>query len=230
MSVLDISPVVPVVVLDDPEAAVPVAQALVAGGIRVIELTLRTPTALESIRWIAAEVPDITVGAGTVVEPRQAELAADAGAQFLVSPGVTSRLLDAMTATHLPLLPGCATVSEVLQLRERGLSELKFFPAEASGGVQFLKSVRGPVPDVRFCPTGGIGSATASSYLAQPNVGCVGGSWLTPADAIATRDWDRIRLLAAAAARGTLSLPVPSRGPMGVHSGARRFRDRRDPS
>lgn len=196
MSILDISPVIPVVVLDDPGAAVPLAQALVAGGIRVIELTLRTPTALESIERIAAEVPAITVGAGTVVDADQAKLAADAGAQFLVSPGVTSRLLDAMADTGLPFLPGCATVTEVLELRERGLTELKFFPAEASGGVAFLKALHGPVPDVRFCPTGGIGPDNAASYLSLPNVGCVGGSWVTPADAVAARDWPRVTQLA----------------------------------
>jgi len=203
MSLLDLSPVVPVVVLDDPDRAVPLAHALVAGGINVIELTLRTPTALAAIERIAAEVPDITVGAGTVVDPDQAKLAADAGAQFLVSPGVTSRLLDAMTDTGLPFLPGCATVTEVLELRERGLTELKLFPAEASGGVAFLKALHGPVPDVRFCPTGGVGPDNASSYLALPNVGCVGGSWLTPADAVAAGDWDRVTELAAQAAQLT---------------------------
>ncbi|HET7691301.1 MAG TPA: bifunctional 4-hydroxy-2-oxoglutarate aldolase/2-dehydro-3-deoxy-phosphogluconate aldolase [Nocardioidaceae bacterium] len=200
MSILDISPVVPVVVLDDPHVAVPLAQALVAGGIRVIELTLRTPTALESIERIAGEVEGMTVGAGTVIDPDQAKLAADAGAAFLVSPGVTSRLLDAMADTGLPFLPGCATVTEVLELRERGLTELKFFPAEASGGAAFLRSLHGPVPDVRFCPTGGIGPDNAASYLPLPNVGCVGGSWLTPADAVARGDWRRVSEWAAEAA------------------------------
>jgi 2-dehydro-3-deoxyphosphogluconate aldolase / (4S)-4-hydroxy-2-oxoglutarate aldolase len=193
-------PVVPVVVVDDPAHAVPVARALVAGGLPVIELTLRTPVALDAIRAIADEVPEILVGAGTVVAPGQAKEAADAGARFLVSPGTTPALLDAMAGTGLPFLPGTATVSEVLAVLEAGFTEMKFFPAEASGGAPFLKSIASPVPAARFCPTGGITAATASSYLALPNVGCVGGSWLTPADALAAGDWARVERLAAEAA------------------------------
>jgi 2-dehydro-3-deoxyphosphogluconate aldolase / (4S)-4-hydroxy-2-oxoglutarate aldolase len=199
-SLLSRVPVVPVVVVDDLAHAVPVARALVAGGLPVIELTLRTPVALDAIRAIASEVPGILVGAGTIVTPGQAKEALDAGAQFLVSPGSTPSLLGAMADTGLPFLPGTATVSEVLAVLEAGYTELKFFPAEASGGAAFLKSIASPVPAARFCPTGGITAATAPSYLALPNVGCVGGSWLTPADALAAGDWDRVTELARAAA------------------------------
>ncbi len=199
-SLLSRVPVVPVVVVDDPAHAVPVARALVAGGLPVIELTLRTPVALDAIRAIASEVPEILVGAGTIVTPGQAKEALDAGAQFLVSPGSTPSLLGAMADTGLPFLPGTATVSEVLAVLEAGYTELKFFPAEASGGAAFLKSIAAPVPAARFCPTGGITAATAPSYLALPNVGCVGGSWLTPADALASGDWGRVTELARAAA------------------------------
>ena len=193
-------PVVPVVVVDDLAHAVPVARALVAGGLPVIELTLRTPVALDAIRAIASEVPEILVGAGTIVTPGQAKEALDAGAQFLVSPGSTPSLLGAMADTGLPFLPGTATVSEVLTVLEAGYTELKFFPAEASGGAAFLKSIASPVPAARFCPTGGITPASAASYLSLPNVGCVGGSWLTPADALAAGDWDRVARLASEAA------------------------------
>lgn len=199
-SVLDLSPVVPVVVLDRLEDAVPLARALVAGGVPVIELTLRTAVALDAIRAIRAEVPEITVGVGTVVTPGNAVEAADAGAQFLVSPGATPTLLDAMRETGLPLLPGTSSVSEVLTAVEAGLTELKFFPAEASGGTAFLSSVGAVLPGVRFCPTGGITAASAPSYLALANVGCVGGTWLTPKDLITAGDWDAITALAAEAA------------------------------
>ena len=199
-SLLSRGPVVPVVVIDDPAHAVPVARALVAGGLPVIELTLRTPGALDAIRAIASEVPEILVGAGTIVTPGQAKEALDAGAQFLVSPGSTPSLLGAMADTGLPFLPGTATVSEVLAVLEAGYTELKFFPAEASGGAAFLKSIASPVPAARFCPTGGITAASAAAYLSLPNVGCVGGSWLTPADALASGDWGRVTELARAAA------------------------------
>ncbi len=199
-SLLDRVPVIPVVVVDDVATAVPLARALVAGGLPVIELTLRTPGALDAIRAIADEVPEILVGAGTVLTPGQAKLAHDAGAQFLVSPGATPALLAGMAETGLPFLPGTATVSEVLAILETGLTEMKFFPAEASGGTAFLSSIAAPVPGARFCPTGGITAASAPSYLALPNVGCVGGSWLTPRDAVAASaasgDWGRIESLA----------------------------------
>jgi len=195
-SLLDRVPVVPVVVLHDVAHAVPVARALVEGGVPVIELTLRTPVALDCIEAIATEVPEILVGAGTVVTPTQAKDALSAGAQFLVSPGTTEALAAAMQETGLPHLPGAATVSEVLRLLELGYTELKLFPAEASGGTAFLKAIGAPLPRARFCPTGGITAASAASYLALPNVGCVGGSWLTPPDALLDGDWDRIVRLA----------------------------------
>jgi 2-dehydro-3-deoxyphosphogluconate aldolase/(4S)-4-hydroxy-2-oxoglutarate aldolase len=199
-SLLNRVPVIPVVVVDDAADAVPLARALVAGGLPVIELTLRTPVALDAIRAIAAEVPEIQVGAGTVVDATQAKQAAEAGASFLVSPGSTVALLQAMADTGLPHLPGVATVSEVLALLEQGSREMMFFPAEASGGVPFLKAVHSPVPAARFCPTGGISAGNAAAYLDLPNVGCVGGSWVTPKDAVRAGDWDRVRELAAAAA------------------------------
>jgi 2-dehydro-3-deoxyphosphogluconate aldolase/(4S)-4-hydroxy-2-oxoglutarate aldolase len=199
-SLLDVVPVLPVVVAGTAAEGVAVARALAAGGLPAVELTLRTPAALDAIRAIAAEVPDVLVGAGTVVSPGQAEEAADAGARFLVSPGSTPDLRAAMLDTGLPFLPGVATVSEVMAALEAGCTELKFFPAEASGGAAFLRSIAGPLPAVRFCPTGGITASGAPAYLALPNVGCVGGSWLTPADAVATGDWARISALAAEAA------------------------------
>ncbi|HWD03918.1 MAG TPA: bifunctional 4-hydroxy-2-oxoglutarate aldolase/2-dehydro-3-deoxy-phosphogluconate aldolase [Amycolatopsis sp.] len=197
---LALSPVMPVVVIDDADDAVPTARALLAGGIGVIELTLRTPVALAAIERVAAQVPEIVVGAGTVTSPAQAAQAADAGAKFLVTPGCTDAVLDACFATGLPFLPGAATVSEVMRLAERGLSALKFFPAEASGGVGFLKSLLGPLPDLRFCPTGGITAGSAPQYLALPNVGCIGGSWLTPAKLLAAKDFGTVQSLAAEAA------------------------------
>ncbi|WP_082573264.1 MULTISPECIES: bifunctional 4-hydroxy-2-oxoglutarate aldolase/2-dehydro-3-deoxy-phosphogluconate aldolase [unclassified Nocardioides] len=199
-SVLDVVPVMPVVVIDDLASAVPLAKALVAGGLPAIELTLRTPVALDALRAIAAEVPDILLGAGTITTPAQAAAAVEAGARFLVSPGLTPDLLAAMVDTGVPFLPGTSTVSEVMRVLEAGLTEMKFFPAEAAGGTPYLKSVAGPLPQARFCPTGGISPASAPTYLALPNVGCVGGSWITPADAVAAGDWERISKLAAEAA------------------------------
>ena len=198
-SLLDVAPVVPVVVLKDETRAVPLARALVEGGLPIIELTLRTPSALEAIRRIAAEVPEILVGAGTVLDARQADKAAAAGAQFLVSPGSTPTLLAAMDDTGLPYLPGASTVSEMLAVAERGRTEMKFFPAEAAGGAPYLASLASPLPQLRFCPTGGITAATAERYLKLPNIGCVGGSWVTPADALAEGDWARVTTLAAEA-------------------------------
>ncbi len=195
-SLIDRVPVIPVVVIHDVAHAVPVAEALVEGGVPVIELTLRTPAALSCIEQIAAHVPDILVGAGTVTAPGQAKDAVSSGAQFLVSPGTTDALASAMQDTGLPHLPGAATVSEVLRLLELGYSEIKLFPAEASGGVNFLKAIGAPVPEARFCPTGGITESNTGSYLSLPNVGCVGGSWLTPAEALRDGDWARITRLA----------------------------------
>ncbi|MFJ2584106.1 bifunctional 4-hydroxy-2-oxoglutarate aldolase/2-dehydro-3-deoxy-phosphogluconate aldolase [Streptomyces sp. NPDC087538] len=203
-SVLDLAPVVPVVVLEDAADAAPLARALVAGGLPAIEVTLRTAAALDAIRAIAAEVPDAVVGAGTVISVRNVADTVAAGARFLVSPGWTDRLLDAMKASGVPFLPGVSTTSEVVALLERGVTEMKFFPAEAAGGTAYLKALSAPLPQARFCPTGGISLASAPSYLALPNVGCVGGSWMVPADAVAAKDWARVERLAgeAAALRG----------------------------
>ncbi|MER5999689.1 bifunctional 4-hydroxy-2-oxoglutarate aldolase/2-dehydro-3-deoxy-phosphogluconate aldolase [Nonomuraea angiospora] len=200
MSLLDLAPVIPVVVIDDVESAVPMARALVAGGLPAIEVTLRTPAAREAIARIAAEVPEATVGAGTIRSSEDIAASVAAGARFLVSPGTTLSLVEAMDSSGVPYLPGAATVSEVMALVERGVKELKFFPAEAAGGIPYLKALAGPLPDVRFCPTGGIRVNTAADYLALPNVGCVGGTWLTPADALATGDWGRVEKLASEAA------------------------------
>ncbi|MGW6502338.1 bifunctional 4-hydroxy-2-oxoglutarate aldolase/2-dehydro-3-deoxy-phosphogluconate aldolase [Nonomuraea angiospora] len=200
MSLLDLAPVIPVVVIDDVESAVPMARALVAGGLPVIEVTLRTSVAREAIARIAAEVPEATVGAGTIRSSEDISASVAAGARFLVSPGTTLSLVEAMDSSGVPYLPGAATVSEVMALVERGVKELKFFPAEAAGGIPYLKALAGPLPDVRFCPTGGIRVNTAADYLALPNVGCVGGTWLTPADALAAGDWGRVEKLASEAA------------------------------
>jgi 2-dehydro-3-deoxyphosphogluconate aldolase/(4S)-4-hydroxy-2-oxoglutarate aldolase len=198
-SLLDIVPVIPVVVVHDADAAVPIAQALVRGGLPVIELTLRTPAAMQAIERIAAEVPDILVGAGTIVTTCQPKQAAAAGAQFLVSPGSTSDLRSAMRDSGLPHIPGVATVSEAMALLEEDYTEMKFFPAEAAGGAAYLRAIHSPLPAARFCPTGGITPANMPGYLANSNVGCVGGSWLTPADAVHRGDWEQISTLAAAA-------------------------------
>jgi len=193
---LRISPVIPVIVLDDAADAVPLARALARGGVRIMEITLRTPAGLEAIERVAAEVPETAVGAGTVTTPEEVAAAVAAGAQFLVTPGATDRLLGAALDTGLPLLAGANTLTEILRLREHGQQAAKFFPAEASGGAAYLKAVAGPVPDVLFCPTGGISPANAAQYLALPNVGCVGGSWLTPAAALGAGDWAAIERLA----------------------------------
>jgi 2-dehydro-3-deoxyphosphogluconate aldolase / (4S)-4-hydroxy-2-oxoglutarate aldolase len=200
-SVLDLAPVVPVVVVSDAADAVPLARALVAGGLPAIEVTLRTPAALDAIRAIAAAVPQAVVGAGTVITPEQTDASTAAGARFLVSPGWTDALLTAMRGAGVPYLPGVSTASEVVALLERGVRDMKFFPAQAAGGTAFLRSLAGPLPQARFCPTGGIGPADAPGYLSLPNVGCVGGSWMVPADAVAAGDWARIEELARSAAR-----------------------------
>ncbi|MET7651118.1 MULTISPECIES: bifunctional 4-hydroxy-2-oxoglutarate aldolase/2-dehydro-3-deoxy-phosphogluconate aldolase [unclassified Streptomyces] len=198
-SVLDLAPVMPVVVMENAADAVPLARALVAGGLPVIEVTLRTPAALDAIREISGSVPEAVVGAGTVITPEQVTACGEAGARFLVSPGWTDVLLTAMRASGLPFLPGVSTTSEVVALLERGVREMKFFPAQAAGGTAYLRSLAGPLPQARFCPTGGIGPDNAPDYLSLPNVGCVGGSWMIPADAVAARDWQRIEGLARAA-------------------------------
>ncbi len=196
-----LAPVIPVVVIDDAKAAVPMARALVAGGIPAIEVTLRTPAALEAIRAIAAEVEGAMVGVGTVLSARDLHAALQAGARFAVSPGMSPYLLDAAEQSELPLLPGAATASEVMSLLERGYRHLKFFPAVPAGGHKLLGAWASPLPQVRFCPTGGISLTSAVDFLALPNVLCVGGSWLTPAGKLTTGDWSGIELLAREAAR-----------------------------
>ncbi|MEO3937456.1 bifunctional 4-hydroxy-2-oxoglutarate aldolase/2-dehydro-3-deoxy-phosphogluconate aldolase [Dermatophilaceae bacterium Soc4.6] len=198
--VLAVSPVIPVVVVESVDQAVPLALALLRGGVGVIEITLRSEAGLEAIRAVAAEVPQMVVGAGTVLTAEHALAVTEAGASFIVTPGSPPRLLDAVLETGVPLLCGSGTLTEMLTLAERGLDAMKFFPAEASGGIPYLSSVHGPCPTLRFCPTGGISLANAAAYLALPNVGCVGGSWLTPKDAVAVGDWDRIEALATEAA------------------------------
>ncbi|QFG69734.1 bifunctional 4-hydroxy-2-oxoglutarate aldolase/2-dehydro-3-deoxy-phosphogluconate aldolase [Ornithinimicrobium pratense] len=195
------SPVVPVVKVPSAEAAVSVAKALVRGGVPVIELTLRTPAAIEAIRAIAAEVPDIVLGAGTVTTPEQVTLAVEAGARFVVSPGSPADLQDAVLDANVPALLGAATTTEMMQLANRGWRTMKFFPAEAAGGATYLANVRGPLPDLQFCPTGGVNRKNAADYLALANVACVGGSWITPEAAIDAGDWATIERLAGEAAQ-----------------------------
>jgi 2-dehydro-3-deoxyphosphogluconate aldolase/(4S)-4-hydroxy-2-oxoglutarate aldolase len=195
-----LAPVIPVVVIEDALAAVPMARALVAGGTPAIEVTLRTAAALEAVRAIAAEVEGAVVGVGTVLGEADLRAAHAAGARFAVSPGATARLLDAAEDVPLPLLPGAATASEAMALLERGYRHLKFFPAVPAGGTRLLAAWAGPLPQLRFCPTGGISATSATEFLALPNVLCVGGSWLTPADRLAAADWAGIEQLARAAA------------------------------
>lgn len=195
-----VGPVVPVVVVDDAAQAVPLARALSAGGVRVMEVTLRTRAALEAIERVAAEVPEILVGAGSVTTPKHIIEVSRVGASFIVLPGSPPELLDAALASGVPLLPGASTVTEMMALAERGLRLMKFFPAAASGGPPFLASVAGPLPELRFCPTGGVSAGNAAEYLALPNVPCVGGSWLAPQSALAARDWAHITELARAVA------------------------------
>jgi 2-dehydro-3-deoxyphosphogluconate aldolase/(4S)-4-hydroxy-2-oxoglutarate aldolase len=199
-AVMGLAPVVPVVVLDDAADAVPLARALVAGGLRAIEVTLRTDAALEAINLIAEHVPDAVVGAGTVTTAVQADGAKAAGARFLVSPGQSQRLLDALEATALPFLAGTATPSDLVALRERGITAAKFFPAEANGGIAALKAIAGPFPEMRFCPTGGIDLTRAANYLTLPNVACVGGTWMVQPSTIAAADWGAVESAARAAA------------------------------
>lgn len=193
-------PVIPVLVVDSVAVALPLARALVAGGLPVLEITLRTEAALEVIRAIASDVEDAVVGAGTVLTPAQWQDAERAGATFMVSPGATDQLLAAAADSPIPFLPGAVTATEVMALLARGYRWQKFFPAEAAGGLTYLKSLAAPLAPVRFCPTGGIDVTRARAYLALPNVVCVGGSWVAPADRVAAGDWTAITDLAHAAA------------------------------
>jgi 2-dehydro-3-deoxyphosphogluconate aldolase/(4S)-4-hydroxy-2-oxoglutarate aldolase len=196
---LALAPVIPVLTIRDAAVAVPLARALVAGGLPVIEVTLRTPAALEAIRAIARDVPEAVVGAGTITRTGDIQMATAAGSRFLVSPGTPPDLADALAGVPVPVLPGCATVTEAMALAARGFAALKFFPAEPSGGAAFLKSLSGPLPGLVFCPTGGIDAAKAPAYLGLANVGAVGGSWVVPDDALAAGDYVRITALARAA-------------------------------
>jgi 2-dehydro-3-deoxyphosphogluconate aldolase / (4S)-4-hydroxy-2-oxoglutarate aldolase len=200
LELLDLGPVIPVIVLHRVEDAVPMARALVAGGVRVLEVTLRTPVGLACIEAIARQVPEALVGAGTIRSAADARAAKSAGSVFGVSPGYTAAVGAACRDVGLPLLPGVATSSEVMAAQADGINFLKFFPATAAGGIPMLKALAGPFPDVVFCPTGGITADTAQQFLALPNVKVCGGSWLTPADALAAGDWGRITALARAAA------------------------------
>ena len=196
LEVLRDGPVIPVIVIEALAQAIPLAKALVAGGVRVLEVTLRTPVALAAIRAIAREVPEAIVGAGTLTRPEDFTEARDAGARFGVSPGLIPALVEAARESGLPLLPGVMTPSDVIAARLAGFRELKLFPARQAGGVGMLQALAGPFPDATFCPTGGIAAETAPEFLALPNVACVGGSWLTPKAALTAGDWGAITALA----------------------------------
>ncbi|WLS78656.1 bifunctional 4-hydroxy-2-oxoglutarate aldolase/2-dehydro-3-deoxy-phosphogluconate aldolase [Erwinia pyri] len=200
--ILTSGPVVPVIVINKLEYAVPLAKALVAGGVRVLEVTLRTACGVEAIRAIAQQVPEAIVGAGTVINSQQLQQVTEAGAQFAISPGLTEDLLKAASAGSIPLIPGISTVSELMLGMDYGLREFKFFPAEANGGVKALQAIAGPFPQVRFCPTGGISPANYRDYLALKSVHCIGGSWLVPNEALETGDYHRITMLAREAVAG----------------------------
>ncbi|NEJ57824.1 2-dehydro-3-deoxy-phosphogluconate aldolase [Rhizobium leguminosarum] len=200
LSILKLQPVVPVLIVDDAKSAVPLARALVAGGLKAIEITMRTPAALEAVRAVAAEVEGAEVGAGTILNVAHWEAAVAAGSKFIVSPGTTQELLDAAADSDVPLLPGAATASEVMALREEGYQALKFFPAEQAGGAAYLKALSSPLAGTLFCPTGGISLKNADDYLSLPNVICVGGSWVAPKELVAAGDWAGITKLAAEAA------------------------------
>lgn len=199
LEIMRTSAVIPVIAIDDLAHAVPLARALVAGGIRVLEVTLRTAHGLAAIRAIAEQVPQAIVGVGTLTQASEFAAARDAGAVFGVSPGLTAALVEAARKSGLTLLPGVMTPSEVMAARELGFQQLKLFPAVPAGGIGMLNAIAGPLPDITFCPTGGITIATAAQFLACKNVACVGGSWLTPKDAMLSGDWARITALAVAA-------------------------------
>jgi 2-dehydro-3-deoxyphosphogluconate aldolase/(4S)-4-hydroxy-2-oxoglutarate aldolase len=199
LEIMRTSAVIPVIAIDKLEHAVPLAKALVAGGIRVLEITLRTEHGLPAIRAIAEQVPDAIVGVGTLTSPEEFVASRDAGAVFGVSPGLTPALIAAAKSSGLPLLPGVMTPSEVMAAREAGFRQLKLFPAVPAGGIGMLNAIAGPLGDIMFCPTGGISQETASQFLACKNVACVGGSWLTPKNAIEIGDWNKITALAKAA-------------------------------
>ncbi|KAB8310158.1 bifunctional 4-hydroxy-2-oxoglutarate aldolase/2-dehydro-3-deoxy-phosphogluconate aldolase [Erwinia endophytica] len=204
--ILTAGPVIPVIVINQLEHAVPLAKALVAGGVNVLEVTLRTPCALEAIRAIASAVPEAMIGAGTVINAEQLQQVTAAGARFAISPGLTESLLTAANAGSIPLIPGISSVSQLMLGLDHGLREFKFFPAEANGGVKALQAIAGPFPQVRFCPTGGISPANYRDYLALKSVLCIGGSWLVPEDALQNGDYDRITSLAREAVAGATAV------------------------
>ena len=197
--IMNSSPIVPVMVINNVEHAVPLAKALVAGGITTLEITLRTEAALESITRIKAEVPEATVGAGTIINIETLNKAIAAGAEFIVSPGTTDAMIDAAIATGVPLLPGIANPSDAMRLLEKGITEMKFFPAEAAGGIPMLKSIGAPIPQITFCPTGGVNQKNVKDYYKLPNVACVGGSWMCAANLVDAENWDEITRLSAEA-------------------------------
>ncbi|WP_173932416.1 2-dehydro-3-deoxy-phosphogluconate aldolase [Chelativorans sp. Marseille-P2723] len=200
LQILSGQPVIPVLRIERAADAVPLARALVRGGLPAIEITLRTPGALEAIRIVTNEVPEAAVGAGTILSSKDFESAEKAGAQFIVSPGANRNLLTAASQSALPFLPGGVTPSEIMALRDEGYEIIKFFPAEQAGGIAYLKSLASPLPGMRFCPTGGISSWNAADYLSLSNVVCVGGSWVAPEASLAAADWDKIEELARQAA------------------------------
>ncbi|MFC4174773.1 bifunctional 4-hydroxy-2-oxoglutarate aldolase/2-dehydro-3-deoxy-phosphogluconate aldolase [Microvirga sp. GCM10011540] len=195
-----LAPVIPVVTIEDARASIDLAQTLLQAGLPVIEITLRTPAALDAISAIAKAVPEAVVAAGTILHASQISEVVDAGAKFIVTPGTPLLLAEQLRQAPIPVMPGCSTVSEAMTLASLGFDRLKFFPAAASGGAAWLKSVQGPLPGIAFCPTGGIDQANAASYLKLPNVACVGGTWVTPADALKASDFATIRRLASEAA------------------------------
>jgi len=197
--IMNSSPIVPVMVINNVEHAVPLAKALVKGGITTLEITLRTEAALESITRIKAEVPEATVGAGTIINIDTLNKAIAAGAEFIVSPGTTDAMIDAAIATGVPLLPGVANPSEAMRLLEKGITEMKFFPAEAAGGIPMLKSIGAPIPQITFCPTGGVNQKNVKDYYKLSNVACVGGSWMCAANLVEAENWDEITRLSAEA-------------------------------
>ncbi|UVC07837.1 2-dehydro-3-deoxy-phosphogluconate aldolase [Rhizobium sp. TH2] len=200
LSTLRLQPVVPVIIIEDIKSAVPLARALVAGGLKALEITLRTAAGLDAIKAIAEEVEGGVVGAGTVLDGKQWDLAVKAGSKFIVSPGAGTSVLDAADQSDIPLLPGTATATEVMQVRDRGYTVMKFFPAEQAGGAPYVNALASPLAGIQFCPTGGISLKNAMDYLSLSNVVCVGGSWVAPKAMVAAGDWAGITKLAAEAA------------------------------
>lgn len=203
--IMNSSPIVPVMVINNVEYAVPLAKALIKGGITVLEITLRTEAALASIARIKAAVPDVIVGAGTIINIDTLNKAIAVGAEFIVSPGTTDKMIDAAIATGVPLLPGIANPSEAMRLLEKGITEMKFFPAAAAGGIPMLKSIGSPLPQITFCPTGGINQHNAKDYYSLSNVACIGGSWMCAANLVDAENWDEITRLSAKAIEITIS-------------------------